>query len=102
MVEVPIKGVHVIRNPFDQISTCVLYKDHKQLYNYTEVALQDSPGEIIKRQSKPSAVSQYKAAMTALQEKGDNETFAAAKYDSDRRLDYCIDRLVKEQALLSE
>ena len=94
-VKIPVKGVHVIRNPFDQISTCVLYKDHNRLYDYTEVAMQDNSGEITKRRSKPSAVSQYKAAMTALQEKGDSETFAAAKYDSERRLDYCIDRLVK-------
>ena len=102
-VEIPIKGVHVIRNPFDQISTCVLYKDHNRLSSYTELALTDgvSTGEINKHQSKPAAVSQYKSAMTALQEKGDNETFEAAKYESDKRLDYCIDRLVKRASAVA-
>jgi hypothetical protein len=87
-VEIPIKGVHVIRNPFDQISTCVLYKDHKHLSSYTELALIDSvsTGEINDRQSKPAAVSQYKSAMSALQEKGDNETFTAARLNLIRGL----------------
>ena len=100
-VKLPIKGIHVIRNPFDQISTCALYKDHDRLSDYTEVALQDSSGKRSKRQSKPVAVSQYKAAMTALQAKGDNETFAAAKYDSKKRLDYCISRLVERASAVA-
>ena len=102
-VEIPVVGVHVIRNPFDQISTCVLYKDHRQLSGYTELALMDSvsTGDINKRQPKTVAVSLYKTAMTTLQEKGDNETFAAAKYESDKRLDYCIGQLVKRASAVA-
>ena len=100
-VDIPIEGVHVIRNPYDQISTCALYKDHDRLSEYTKVALQDSSDKKVKQPgSKLISVSKYKAAMTALQAKGDNETFAAAKFDSDKRLEYCIGRLAERASAI--
>ena len=105
-VNIPIKVIHVVRNPYDQISTCVLYKDHNQLLNYIEVALQDSPNikRVDRTHSEPKSitVSKYKAAMAALQAKGDNKTFSAAKYDSERRLDYCIRRLAERASAVTK
>ena len=68
-----MKAIHVVRNPFDQISTCALYKDYNHLVDYTEMALQENAPETTKHLKKPNIVSNYKAAMTALQVKGDNK-----------------------------
>ena len=101
-VNIPIKAIHVIRNPYDQISTCVLYKDHSRLSNSLEVALQDSPEKKPKHpESKSITVSKYKAAMAALQAKGDNKTFIAAKHESEKRLDYCIGRLAERASAVA-
>ena len=102
-VNIPIKAIHVVRNPYDQISTCVLYKDHNRLLNSLEVALQDSPDKKPKHpESRLTTVSKYKAAMAALQAKGDNKTFAVAKYESENRLDYCIGRLVERASAVAK
>ena len=50
-----------------------------------------------KKKKDPSqavSVSNYKAAMLALQISGDEEAFAAARYDSKKQVNFCIDRLV--------
>ena len=101
-VKIPMKAIHVVRNPFDQISTCALYKDHNLLLDYTEIALQENARKETQRQSKPISVSNYKAAMTALQLKGDNKTFAAAKYDGEKRLEYCIYMLAKRASAVTK
>ena len=91
-VKLPIKAVHVVRNPYDQISTCALYDDYVHLPECIKVALKDSTQKILKRKS--VTVAKYKAAMTALQAKGDNETFAAARYSNEIILQNCIHKLV--------
>ncbi len=92
-VKLPIIGVHVVRNPYDQISTCALYDDYANLPDRIKVALQDSTKKALKRQSKLVTVSKYKAAMTALQAKRDNRTFAAARYSNEKILQNCIYKL---------
>ena len=101
-VNIPIKVVHVIRNPYDQISTCVLYKDHNFLLKYLKVALKDSSDKKLEySMSKSITVSKYKAAMASLQANGDNVTFTAAKYRSEKRLDYCTRRLVERASAVT-
>ena len=97
---VPIRVIHVVRNPFDQISTCVLYKDYRELSEYTGIALKQDSHKHKKYPTKhaSTSVSRYKAAMTALQTSGDKETFAAAMYDSEKRLTYCIEKLVRRSS----
>ena len=95
-VKVPIKAVHVIRNPYDQISTCTLYQDYELLPEYTQVALHESSKRVKQGGSKPALVSEYKAAMSALQAKGDNGTFDAAKYNGEKKLKKCIQSLVQK------
>ena len=90
-VKLPIKAVHVVRNPYDQISTCALYDDYVHLPECIKVALKDSTQKVLKRKS--VTVAKYKAAMTALQAKGDNETFAAARYSNEIILQNCIHKL---------
>ena len=93
-VKIPIKVIHVVRNPYDQISTCALYNDHIRLPDYMKVALQDSAAQkVTKHQSKPITVSKYKAVMTALQARGDNKTFTAARYSGEKKLENCINKL---------
>ena len=92
-IKLPIKAVHVVRNPYDQISTCALYEDYVHLPEFIKVALKDidSTQKVLKRKS--VTVAKYKAAMTALQAKGDNETFAAARYSNEVILQNCIHKL---------
>ena len=103
-VKIPMKAIHVVRNPFDQISTCVLYKDYDRLSDYTEMALEESSRKMVVRHTKSVllSVSNYKAAMTALQVKGDNKTFTTAKYDGEKRLEYCIGMLTKRASAVSK
>ena len=103
-VKIPVKAIHVVRNPFDQISTCALYKDYDRLSDYTEMALEESSRKMKVRHTKSVllSVSNYKAAMTALQVKGDNKTFIAAKYNGEKRLEYCIGMLTKRASAVSK
>ena len=38
-IKLPVKAVHVIRNPYDQLSTCALYDDYTHLPDYIRMAL---------------------------------------------------------------
>ena len=101
-VKVPIKAVHVVRNPYDQISTCALYDDYTHLPGYIKMALRDDTQKVLKRRLKLATVSKYKAAMTALQAKGDNRTFAAAKYSDEDTLENCINTLAAEASAVTK
>ena len=104
-VKVPLKAVHVVRNPYDQISTCVLYQDYELLADYIQVALKENVQEVSKLKSdkgKTTAVSKYKAAMAALQAQGDIETFSAARYNAKEMLEFCINRLARRASAVTK
>ena len=100
-VKLPIKAVHVVRNPYDQISTCALYTDYIHLPDYVEGVLPGSAQKVSKRVSKPVIVSKYKAAMIALRAKGDNRTFAAARYRNEATLQRCIYQLAAQASAVA-
>ena len=84
-VKVPVKVIHAVRNPFDLISTYLLYRDCNKL-----PLIQTSRG------GRAVMVSSYKSEMAKLQAKGDKKAFAAARYDAESRLKMSIDELVRK------
>lgn len=93
-VKVPLKVIHAVRNPFDQISTNLLYKDHSRLPLLDEHELNLKESTSHGNKGSAILVSSYKSAMKGLQTQGNGTAFADAKYDAQLRLKRSIDKLV--------
>ena len=93
-VKVPIRVIHAVRNPYDLISTQLLYTESKHLPSeFRENVMYNGDNKFTRR---ALTVSSYKSAMKELQVQGDKKAFARAKYDNQARLKFNIDELVNK------
>ena len=91
-VKVPIRVIHAVRNPYDLISTQLLYTQSKHLpLEFLENVTHTSVNKFIQR---ALPVSIYKSAMKELQVQGDEKAFARAKYNNEEKLKFNIDELI--------
>ena len=106
-VEIPIKVIHAIRNPFDLVSTYLLYRDYKHLplLNHDQSGFEtfvQGVRNLTKSTRRATSVSKYKSTMKTLQAAGDEDAFLKARYDAEPRLKTGIERLVDKAGAVTK
>ena len=93
MVKIPLKSVFVVRNPFDLISTRILYHHSDEL---TEILKRTLPDKLTKSlKSTAQIVALYKSTMKQLHKGNSNKDFAEAKYDNEEHLEEKLNSIAK-------
>ena len=93
MVKIPLKSVFVVRNPFDLISTRVLYHCYEELKEILKRTLPEDKTKDLK--STAQIVALYKSTMKQLQKGNSNKDFPEAKYDNKERLEEKLNSIAK-------
>ena len=87
-VEVPIKAIHAVRNPFDLISTNLLYDNHRYLPLLDGLELENT------LDVDATHVASYKSAMNRLRAQENDTAFKKAKYDAKFHLIGSVNKLL--------
>ena len=96
--KIPMKAIVPIRNPFDLISTRVLYADTGELLELMKTKLNISLS-FLDQHDPPVVVTHYKVAMKGLKKDGNMEAFFAAMYDNPRTIEHEIRQTIAETEL---
>ena len=93
--------VKSIRNPFDLISTGVLYQDTKGLVDVLHRQLNVSLSKK-DQQDAPIVVTRYKLAMKKLWESGNKKAFQSAKYENPKFIEKVINNIAGRTGRIME
>ena len=85
-LQTDVKTIIPIRNPFDLITTGVLYQDFKRLVDILQKEL-DIHLSKEEQHDAPIVVARYKQAMKELLDNGDESKFQSAMYDNPRSVE---------------
>lgn len=75
-VEVPIKAVFVVRNPYDIISTRALYQNPEDLWKVLDTNLTDEDSSVLRG----IPATNFKLRMRQIKESGDEQAYEDAKF----------------------
>ena len=93
IVQVPVKVIFVVRNPFDMIATHVLYHDSPKLREILEKTISSDKLTTQILASNDRIVSLYKSTMNDLQQSHQEELLLDAKYNDEHNLEVQINTI---------
>jgi hypothetical protein len=100
-LQTAVKSIIPVRNPFDLISTGVLYQDRKGLVDILHRQLNVSLSKK-DQQDAPIVVTNYKLAMKELRESGSKEAFQNARYDNPKFIEKILDNIAGRTSRIME
>ena len=100
-LQTAVKSIIPVRNPFDLISTGVLYQDTKGLVDVLHRKLNVSLSKKDQLDA-PIVVTRYKLAMKELQEIGNKEAFQNARYDNPKFIEKVLNSIAGRTGRIME
>ena len=101
ILQTAVKSIIPVRNPFDLISTGVLYQDTKGLVDVLHRQLNVSLSKK-DQQDAPIVVTRYKLAMKKLWESGNKEAFRSARYNNPKFVEKVLNNIARRTGRIME